>query len=104
VEINSPLMTKSPEAWRNLGFPHPPPPRRDWEPCYLGFGHLPEGGRSFAYKIDPRTGKQDGYYENGVGVFRGFHTPDEEYIDDLEHRVHLATVYLTAACLSSEPT
>ena len=91
---NSPLMLKSPEAWRAWGFPEAPPPPPGSESCYLRFGHLPPGGRSYAYTFDPVTGEQGGYFENGVGVFKAFRTPDDEHLVDLEYKVHLATVYV----------
>jgi hypothetical protein len=88
------LMDKTPEAWYALGFGVPQAPHFSWKPCYLRFGHLPEGGKSFAYHVDAETGETGGYYEPGIGVFKAWKTPVGSYIADLEMKVHLAMVYV----------
>lgn len=91
------LTDQTRQGWWDWGFPRPPaPPEGEaWRHCYLRFGDLPKGGQSYAYSYNASTGKHDGYYEPGVGVFQAYESPEaDEYIVDLEMKPHLAAVYL----------
>lgn len=89
------LTDKTREGWRDWGFPAPPPPPKGWRHCYLRYGHMPPGGQSYAFSYNSRTGESSGYYEPGVGVFQAYEAPNgREYLVDLEHKPHLAAVYL----------
>lgn len=89
------LTDQTRQGWWDWGFPRPTTPPDDWRHCYLRFGDLPEGGKSYAYFYNARTGEHDGYYEPGVGVFQAYESPQgDEYLVDLEMKPHLAAVYL----------
>ncbi len=86
-----PLRWNDTEPWGRFGLPKNPPPEelpKDWKPCFVRFGGMPPGGRSYNWDASA--------YERGLGVFKAYETPQREpaeYVLDFEHMVGLAGTF-----------
>ncbi|MDP8952527.1 MAG: HD domain-containing protein, partial [Actinomycetota bacterium] len=74
------------------------PPDPSWRPCYLRFGDLPPGNRSFGAgaTVSGLFGTAPVGFERGVSVFKGYETPEGNYLIDFEgNEAALSFGYLT---------
>lgn len=76
----------SPEAWRHLGLSPCPAPKEGWTPCYVRFGELPPDGCSRNWKT--------GVLEAGVSCFKGYETPEGNYLVDPQENLYQLGDYL----------
>ncbi len=74
------------DKWDDLELPHPEPPPDNAERCFVRWGDMPDGGRSFNHQLQER--------EPGVAVFRAYKQGARDYLVDLERSVTLAILFV----------